>query len=127
MFSPNLRLQRPLEDFIDIWEKLTPRTLPLLQDLLSFDVVFEDPYFRVQGWSDVEKLLLHRSDFLESYRVVDFSLGRREQYASFIWVNGDLEGTTVLVFSLENEISFISEYWGEHRDVAFKKYQRFKL
>ncbi len=136
MSQPNLRLQKPLEDFIDVLEKLTPRTLPLLTDLFMDDVSFCDPYYRVRGSQDMERLFLHRINSFDAgrYRVVDFMWGRRAATAYISWsfaytVKKEtirIDGMSEIMFTPDGKILSYDEFWSQHNANHLKQYLRSK-
>ncbi len=129
MIEPDLRLQKPLEDYVEILEKISPRTVDLLDTVCSMSLSLEDPYHNVQG-REVSKALLCRRLKLHGdarIRVHDFSWGRREASAYIRWsfvfkpkksifkwnVNKDIsiEGMSEILFLPELSIGSITDFW----------------
>ncbi len=129
MFDHNLRLQKPLEDFVELWERLSPRTVALLEGMLLPEAVFEDPYYRAQGSEKIEKLLQHRFVVHPNYKIKvhDFSWGRRQGLAFMHWSAEGMEAMSSINFMPGGKILSISEFWGAHEGFQIKAYKRLKI
>lgn len=123
MFAPDLRLQKPLEEFIDGFEKLNPRSVGLLCTLFASNGVFEDPYHRAQGADAIEAVLLERLKHYPKRRVHDFGWGRRQGQAFMLWSGQDIEGMSVVSMMPDGLIMSVTEAWSAHDAVrAYKKF-----
>lgn len=123
MFSPDLRLQKPLEEYIECFEKLSPRSLSLLCGQFLPEAVFEDPYHRAQGAEKIERLLAERLKHYPKRRVHDFSWGRKHGQAYIFWSAGDVVCMSALSFMPDGMIMSVTEFWGAHE--APRAYKRF--
>ncbi len=87
MIEPHLRLQKPLEDYVEFWNSLNRRSVPLLSSFVVPGFSFSDPYHCVIGASDVANLFIGRFQICDraSYRVQDFMWGRCENTAYMHW------------------------------------------
>ncbi len=123
MFAPDLRLQKPLEEFIDGFEKLNPRSVGILCALFAVNAVFEDPYHRAQGEEQIERLLIEKLRHYPKRRVHDFGWGRRQGQAFLMWSSQDIEGMSAVSIMPDGLIMSVSEVWGGHEVVrAYKKF-----
>ncbi len=140
MIEPDLNLQKPLEDYIEFFEKLNSRSLPLLGSIVDPSVSFQDPYHYMKGFGDVSLLLERRLSICAQrrYKVSDFMWGRREATAYIYWnlsykqkkkamrkVSTDnflIEGMSELKFYPDGKIFSISEFWGDHDGFDVKSY-----
>lgn len=129
MIEPDLQLQKPLEDFIEILEKLSPRTVDLLDPVCSITLSLEDPYHVVQGRELCKTLLCRRLKLHDDarIRVHDFAWGRRDASAYIRWsllykpkksllkkrVDKDhsIEGMSEVLFLPERTIGGITDFF----------------
>ncbi len=83
----DLRLQKYLEDYIEFWDKLNTRSLPILRELCVPNFSFCDPYHSVVGVDEACDILAHRQKVFTGgrYHVYDFMWGRREGAAYMHW------------------------------------------
>jgi hypothetical protein len=79
MISPDLRLQKPLEDYVEFLDSLNARSVPLLGQHAEISMAFQDPIYNVRGMDAAQKIFLHRIALFPDarYRVQDFGWGRR--------------------------------------------------
>jgi hypothetical protein len=84
---PDLRLQKPLEDYIEFLEKMTPRSMPLIEKICDISIAFTDPVHNVRGQDALQKIFLHRFKTLPGlkYEVDDFCWARRAETAYIRW------------------------------------------
>lgn len=87
MNEPDLRLQKYLEDYIEFWDKLNNRSLPILDALCAQSFSFCDPYHNARGVNEARDVLSHRQKVFTGgrYHVYDFMWGRREGTAYMHW------------------------------------------
>ena len=87
MIDLDLRLQKYLEDYIEFWDKLNTRSLPLLSELSAHNISFCDLYHNVSGVDDVSRVLAYRQKIFNGgrYHVYDFMWGRCETTAYMHW------------------------------------------
>lgn len=123
MFSPDLRLQKPLEEFIECFERLSPRSLSLLCGMFAPEAVFEDPYHRAQGSEQIERMLTERLKYYPKCRIQDFSWGRRQGQAFMMWSVHGMEGISAVSLMPDGMIMSVNEFWGAHD--APRAYKRF--
>lgn len=125
MFSPDLRLLKPLEEYIECLEKLNSRSLPLVCEMFSSDAVYQDPYHRAHGIDQIEALLKEKLNWFTEYRVQDFAWGRKTNQAYVFWSCGEVQGVTLLSFMPDRSIMSAQEFW--HSMDVSKSYKKFKL
>lgn len=87
MIDRDLFLQKYLEDYIEFWDKLNLRSIPLFVEFCAHNISFCDPYHSVSGIEDVSAVLSHRQKVFRGgrYHVYDFIWGRREATAYMHW------------------------------------------
>jgi len=87
IMTPNLTFQRPLEEYIAFFERLTARSLPLLEKYVSADVQFNDPFHSVSG-IDAMRAVFEKG-FADGkqikFRVSDVAWGRSGHVAYVRW------------------------------------------
>ncbi len=145
-----LKLQKPLEDYIDLFEKATGRSLSLFDPLLEDGFIFEDPYHRESGIGGFKSIMqgrfdLYRKDVCDKsslhYRVHDFVWGRREDVAYMYWSmifsartgksreikEASFEGMSELSLTKNGQILSQRDFWGAHDCFDVKRYKALKL
>ena len=147
MINSHLELQKPLEDYIDLFEKATARSLSLFDPLFDEAFVFEDPYHKSVGVEGGKALMRARFDLYKGkdvrdksslrYRVHDFSWGRREDVAYMFWSmifvvgkdkgEGSFQGMSELCLSKNGKILSHRDFWGAHEGFDVKGYLALKL
>jgi len=152
MTIPNLKLQKPLEDYIELFEKATARSLSLFDPLLDKDFIFEDPYHKALGVVGFKLLMSGRFGLYGGtnvrdksrlrYRAHDFAWGRREDVAYMYWsmifpvVNksrrkeaqeASFEGMSELCLSKSGKLMSQRDFWGGHESFDIRGYKALKL
>lgn len=138
----DLSLQKPLEDYISLLEKLSMRSLGLMADMTAYDVFFIDPVHEVRGASALAVVWTRRFEAVHDWRcrVTDFAWMRRERTATISWDVGGrikkrplirsghtdfaMSGTTEITFNQEGKISFLREFWGKASGDFGKAYKQ---
>lgn len=144
MIDPDLKLQKPLEDYIDNYEAMSSRSLALFEPLIDMNFRFEDPYHKAIGVAGLGDLMRGRFGLYKKlrYKIYDFMWGRREATAYMMWGlsyekpkakrfalgngsggSGAFEGMSELTFSGNGQILSHRDFWGSHEgfDVAAYK------
>lgn len=120
---PDYRLQRPLDVVMDVFERLSPRTVPLLDSVLDVSMDYEG----VRGAQAYKEALLARIAAVQGLRYIvhDFAWARTEA-AAFVRVRmtyqhkGGLlrpmqdivrDGVFVLRFTPEEKLCAQEEFW----------------
>jgi len=146
MLTSNLKLQKPLEEYIELFEKATSRSLSLYDPLLNEDFIFEDPYHKSLGIEGFKSLMLGRFGLYEKsirdksrlrYKVHDFVWGRREDVAYMYWSmiflpfkgkeEASFEGMSEITLSKNGKVLSHTDFWGKHEAFDVKGYQLLKL
>lgn len=140
MILSDLTLQKPLEDYIELYEKAAERSLMLFEPLLDEAFVFEDPYQKSLGLGGFRALMAGRYSLYKSsskdksalrYRVHDFAWGRREGVAYMYWSMllpaFSFEGMSELVLSKCGRVMSHRDFWSAHDGFDVKRYKGFKL
>lgn len=149
--TSNLKLQKPLEDYIELFEKATSRSLSLFDTLLDDGFIFEDPYHKSLGIGGFKSLMQGRFALYEKsikdksclrYRVHDFNWGRREDVAYMYWSmifpvvykgrrndakDASFEGMSELILSKNGKLLSHCDFWGRHDVFDVKGYELLKL
>tara|TARA_R110002095_G_scaffold190386_1_gene168069 strand:+ start:6041 stop:6481 length:441 start_codon:yes stop_codon:yes gene_type:complete len=142
MIESNLSLQKPLEDYIETYDKLTPRSVMLLEPLVDDGFVFQDPYHKAQGFLGLSSIIAARFALYEGsrYKMHDFMWGRRATTAYMFWsfsydvhkkhitkretTTHTIQGMSELVFSGgSKKILSQTDFWGAHEDFDVKAYK----
>ncbi len=136
MINTNLKLQKPLEDYVEYVEKLTVRAIPLLDFISDPSFSLQDPYHNACGRIEAQHLFRHRLETYSnaSYRVSDFMWGRREAVAYMYWSfryvpkkkpeSLIMEGMSELKFLPDGKVYSCCEFWGEHSHFDIKAYKK---
>ncbi len=143
MIEPDLALQKPLEDYVEYTEKLSIRSIPLLDSMSDPSFSFQDPYHRAMGRIEAHRILEHRLKSFpnSSYKISDFMWGRRRATAYMYWsfqyypnkkIIGKraqqeplvMEGMSELKFLPDGKIYSCSEFWGDHSNFDIKPYKK---
>ncbi len=142
MIEPNLHLQKPLEDYVEYTEKLSLRSIALLDGMSEPSFSFQDPYYNVVGRIEAYLILEHRLKTYPNaiYKVSDFMWGRRQGVAYMFWSYRYLaqkklmersepeplvmEGMSELKFLPNGKIYSCCEFWGEHSGFNIKAYKK---
>ncbi len=139
MIEPDLFLQKPLEDYIEFWEKLNKRSVLLLPELVVDGFSFCDPYHNVIGPSEVCAVLTQRFKVFNGgrYHVYDFMWGRREATAYMHWnftyspkkrfLGKQLDdvvigGMSKLIFSQDGKLLSHEDFFAAHEVSEMKAY-----
>ncbi len=143
MFEPDLSLQKPLEDYIELFDGLNPRAMDLLDEISTVSLSLEDPYLKVQGRESVKSLWRRRFSLHQGgrYKVHDFSWGRREATAYIRWSflfklkkkkglfskktsdeSLSFDGMSQLVFLPDGQLFSIIDFWGMHSGFNIQDY-----
>ena len=95
MNSPNLSLQKPLEEYIHFFERISSRSVRLLEKLAEPGMRFTNPFNDVQGVDAVERVL--NKMFVQlgqpRIRVLDHAWGRDGHTVYLRWaLSGIVKG-----------------------------------
>lgn len=141
MIDTILSLQKPLEDYVEAFEKQNRRSLGLFEALVEDGFVFQDPYRRAQGASGLSQIMMGRLKMYEGarYKVYDFTWGRRDMTAYMFWsfsygikkkallksetIDHSIEGMSELVFSGDKKLLSHTDFWGAHEAFDAKAYK----
>jgi len=84
----NLTLQKPLEDYIAFWQKLSSRSVPLLETLVVPYVRYTNPFHQIQGPEAMKDVLNNLYAHAEEVRIKinDQAWGRDGQTVYLRWV-----------------------------------------
>jgi len=127
----DLKFQRTLENYLDLHESLSRRSLPLLKKHLDEEVVFSDPFLgEVKGSADMLERLGRAAAMFHKLRIeVDNYAFARDGYSAFVrWrlhgvtKSGDIgfKGVSELCFTPQGLVSSQINFW----DVGAVIYER---
>lgn len=118
-----MKYARALEDYIQFFEKLSPRSLKLLEKHVSTHVHFQDPFNSVMGVQDMQHVLAHMFTQLHQpkFKVHDAAQGRQENVFYLKWTfsfvlpkTGEkdrFEGVSEVIFDPKGKVSSHIDYW----------------
>jgi hypothetical protein len=125
-----LHLQKPLEDYIQFFERISERSLGLLDQLVEPNVYFSDPFNEVTGVENMKKIFKHMFKTVRNpkFRVLDRAFGGDEKTVYLKWVftgeskMGPLEitGMSEILFSNQGRVLSHIDHW----DAGQKFYER---
>lgn len=117
-----MALQKPLEDYIHFLERMSTRSLPLLNKLATPGMRFHDPLHDVYGVDEVIAVFAKKLAGLTSPRlqVKDFCWGREQPVAYLRWdliarKDGEdflAQGIAEVMFSLDGYVMAHTDYLG---------------
>ncbi|MGZ9097152.1 MAG: nuclear transport factor 2 family protein [Micavibrio sp.] len=115
--------QRPLEDYIAYLERLTPRSVRLLEKLAAPEMRFIDPFYDVRGVDAVvaayDKIMGHAARM--SFHVTDRAWGRDGYTAYLRWnlvfEDRAIDGMAEIVFGPDGKIVQHTNHWDSGNQV----------
>ncbi len=122
----NLELNRPLKDYIEFFEKLSARSVHLMDKVAHGGIYFKDPFNEVRGIEHVKSIFDHMFKTMEKpkFKVTDYAWGRDGQTAYIKWrftyvMNGNahgFEGVSEVTFGADGRVTSHIDHWdaGEH-------------
>lgn len=115
------KLQRGLKDYIEYYEKLSPRSVRLLEKIAEPSMQFKDPFNDVTGIEKVEAIFRHMFENTQKpkFKVLDSSWGTRDNTAYIRWHfsyqgNGQakyIEGMSEVLFSKSGKVMAHTDFW----------------
>jgi steroid Delta-isomerase len=116
-----LHLQKPAEDYISFFQTLTPRSLPLIVQHVSEDVVFRDPFHDVRGIEQMKKIFNHMFETCDHPRftVIDHAYGKDGMtvYLKWRFTAGtkigalDFIGVSEVTFDPKGKVASHVDFW----------------
>jgi|GEM_PF-1494629 hypothetical protein len=128
IINPALALQKPLEEYIQYLEKMTARSIPLLEKLSVPGMHYSDTKRDVRGVDDIIALFRNRFSRVRELKITvrDMAWGREGQTAYLRWfstyeidgvtMNG--QGMSAVMFSDDGKVMSHTDY-GDPCPVAF--------
>lgn len=116
-----LQLQKPLDDYIEYFEKLSVRSVPTIEKLATPGVRFKDPFNDVMGVDAYQRVLTHMFENLTNpkFKVKDWAWGRGDNTAYLRWTftcvlsNKEhvIEGMSEVMFSDDGLVMSHIDHW----------------
>lgn len=109
--NPALALQKPLEDYIQYLEKMTPRSAPLLRKMAVPGMHYNDPLHDVRGIDDIVEIFQKRFSAVQSpkYRVQDYAWARDSQTVYMRWTFSFLRDGEEVITQGMSEVMFSND------------------
>lgn len=125
-----MKYQKPLEEYIQFYETMTPRTLSLLDHIAARDVFFKNPFHAVRGINSMRDVLSNLFDQIENpvFKVTDHGWGKDGQTVYLRWScsYGPVDhrrfilGVSDVMFDMEGRVVSHTDYW----DAAEQFYEK---
>lgn len=118
--------KKPLDDYIEYFEKLNVRSIRLLEKLAEPGMRFKDPFNDVRGIDAVERILQHMFQTLHNpkFKVRDYAWGRwqKEAQGAIAYLRWDMtfefkgqkhmiEGMSEVMFSKDGKVMSHIDHW----------------
>lgn len=121
MSDDTLKFHRPLQDYISYFEKLSRRSVPLLEKVAAPNIYFKDPFNEIHGIEGMQKIFDHMFETLENpkFKVTDSAWGRDGYTAYLRWtfryaLKGkpqSFDGMSEVVFNEAGKIVSHIDHW----------------
>lgn len=121
MNQDTLQYHRPLRDYIEYFEKLSARSVPLLDKVAERDVFFKDPFNEVRGLEKMQAVFEHMFQTLENpkFKVTDIAWGKQGNTAYLKWdfvysLKGKkhhFEGMSEVTFAPTGKVTSHIDHW----------------
>jgi steroid Delta-isomerase len=127
-----------LERLSDFYTRITPESVPLLQELYAPDAYFKDPFNEVSGIDNIVKIFAHMFVQIAQPRFEVLSAiqgqGENANEAFLIWLfywkkdaqgkeAPPIRGSSHVKFNVEGQVSYHRDYW----DAAEELYETIPL
>ncbi len=114
-------LKRGLEEYISFYERMSRRSLPLLEKLVEPGVSFKDPFNEVYGYDKMLKIFQHMFENTDKpkFKVLDQTWSRDGMTAYLKWhftyerkgQKYHINGMSEVLFSNNAKIMAHTDYW----------------
>ncbi len=116
-----LKFQRPLRDYIEYFEKLSARSVRLLDKVADQNMYFKDPFNEVRGLEKVQAIFEHMFETFENpkFKVTDTAWGKQGNVAYIKWdftyaLKGKkhhFEGMSEVIFTSSGKVMSHIDHW----------------
>ena len=124
-----LKFQRSMRNYIEYFEKLTPRSIRLIEKIASPNIYFKDPFNEVRNIEAMEAIFEHMFQTMENpkFRVIDYGFG--QEGAGYIrWhfsftSNGKsdgFDGMSEIAFNEQGQVISHVDYWDSSENLYEK-------
>ena len=121
MSDKNLKHARAVEDYITFFEKLSRRSIPLLDKVAAPNMYFKDPFNEVHDVEDVKRIFEHMFATLDNprFKVLDHGFSRKNGNVFLHWIftfqmkgrKREFEGTSIVTFDDQGRAISHIDYW----------------
>lgn len=121
MLQENIKLQRALDNYIQYYEKLSARSVRLIEKLAEPGMRFKDPFNDVQGTDAFARIFNHMFASVDApkFSIQDYTWGRDGQTAYIRWrldyrikgQNRIIEGMSEVLFSKGAKVLSHIDHW----------------
>ena len=86
--SDNSKIKKSLREYIEFFETLSPRSIPLIEKVAESDIHFKDPFNDVRGTDQVQSIFKKMYEDMDDpkFKVIDYGLGQEPNKAYLRWV-----------------------------------------
>ena len=116
-----MKYQRALDDYIEYYQTLNPRSIRLIEKLAEPNMRFKDPFNDVQGIDAVERIFEHMFENTKDpkFEVEDYAWGKDGRTAYLKWVfryefSGKarhIVGMSEVMFSNQSKVMSHIDHW----------------
>ena len=127
MPDKTMKHARALEEYITFFEKLSRRSIPLLDKIASPNMYFKDPFNEVHDIEGVKRIFEHMFVVLDNprFKVNDYGFTRKNGDAFLHWrfmytLKGksyEFEGTSIVTFNQNGQTTSHIDYWDAGENV----------
>ena len=116
-----MKYAKPLEEYIQFFETLSPRSLKLIDKVVAPGVRFQDPFNDVLGSDEMQRVLGHMFTQVEDprFKVHDYAWGKNEDTVFLKWTffyalksgRQSFEGVSEVAFDMQGKVVSHIDYW----------------
>ena len=96
MSEDHIRYHRPLMDYIEYFETMNSRSVPLIEKLAEIDIRFKDPFNDVRGLDAYQAVFEHMFSSVDNpkFTVKDFSWSQRAKGKNVAYLSWNFTATS---------------------------------
>lgn len=125
-----LSYQRVLEDYIQYFETLSARSIPLIEKVAEPSLQFDDPFHSLKGLDEVEAMFEAMFEVFErpKFKIKDYAWGQHGDTVYMRWVfsclykgqRHEIDGMSEISFSHNGLVTSHRDYWDSGSQVLAK-------